>query len=293
MERDPSPPHIPAPPHPKIVVQEPTPPSSERVTGRQQTSKHEQRQPKVLYEGQHQRQAQYHQATADASHAEGTDKDNDKEKTKTQESTTDEKGRKHLRYRVTHQHHYHIHHHHYHTNYLPGSDAPQHHQGKVKHQWYAPPPASRDLHGYVQMPGHQGVHVESKDPDADNLKPHRSSSTHRHRHQQTAQPISTSPNKPQERPRRVARSAPEEQQHSGPKPDKRHRRHAAKPHHAVPQVAQDFSAVSGLAARRKHKEFGGAGKRRAKHKYKHGDKTESESEWEGEMKSKLKSKLRS
>ncbi|XDG04045.1 hypothetical protein ABKA04_003660 [Annulohypoxylon sp. FPYF3050] len=71
--------------------------------------------------------------------------------------------RKH-RYHITH--HYHIHHHHYHTNFHPGADGPQHRRSESKHTYYAEPPPARDLHGYVQLPGSQGVHVQSKDPRA-------------------------------------------------------------------------------------------------------------------------------
>lgn len=71
--------------------------------------------------------------------------------------------RKH-RYHITH--HYHIHHHHYHTNFYPGADGPQHRRSESKHRYYAEPPPAHDLHGYVQLPGCQGVHVQSKDPHA-------------------------------------------------------------------------------------------------------------------------------
>ncbi|KAI0896614.1 hypothetical protein F4806DRAFT_495919 [Annulohypoxylon nitens] len=71
--------------------------------------------------------------------------------------------RKH-RYHITH--HYHIHHHHYHTNFHPGADGPQYRRSESKHRYYAEPPPAHDLHGYVQLPGCQGVHVQSKDPHA-------------------------------------------------------------------------------------------------------------------------------
>ncbi|KAI1462745.1 hypothetical protein F4805DRAFT_452569 [Annulohypoxylon moriforme] len=172
MERDPSPHHPVDPPRPIIVIQEPTPPES---IGRKQTSKHEEDKLKEPRKVSRRRKDQHYDTAAEATHQFVTENDSSK-KSKGDKKNIDEanikeadnddqKPRRRLRYHITHQHHYHIHHHHYHTNYLPGSDVPQRRSSEPKHQWYAPPPAERDMHGYVQLPGHQGVHVLSKDPN--------------------------------------------------------------------------------------------------------------------------------
>ncbi|KAI1207249.1 uncharacterized protein F4807DRAFT_436339 [Annulohypoxylon truncatum] len=172
MERDPSPPHPAGPRRPTIVIQEPTPPESAGAAGRKQTRKHDEDKLKEPSKKPDQKHRSYHAAT-EAAHPSATqdnDKNNDKGKGKEDIDATnndnDQEPRRHLRYHITHQHHYHIHHHHYHTNYLPGTDVPQRRRSETKHQWYAPPPGYRDMHGYVQMPSRQGAPVQSKDPHA-------------------------------------------------------------------------------------------------------------------------------
>ncbi|KAI1090018.1 hypothetical protein F5B19DRAFT_494843 [Rostrohypoxylon terebratum] len=181
--------------NPIIVVQEPTPPESATVPKQTQEAEEGRlKEPSEKTSRRHQNRKSelYHElvraAEVAAQEATPKFKANDKVKIKTNgkdnskdrrnveqvlketdiataEASDQTPHRKHC-YHITHHNHYHIHHHHYHTNILPGANSPQFRRSESKHNYYAEPPPVRDLHGYVELPGSRGIHVQSTDPRA-------------------------------------------------------------------------------------------------------------------------------